>query len=130
MKTRIIAHNQQVVRADRESKKPLSPETNADLDALFTQFLPDAAAVIVSDYDKGVVNRDLLTSILPKARAAGIPVFLDPKVHHADYYQPITVITPNHREAELLDGHRRSTANQRSTRRAASCCRSSNAITL
>jgi D-glycero-beta-D-manno-heptose-7-phosphate kinase len=104
VKTRILAHSQQVVRADRESKKPLSPETNSDLDALFTQFLRDAAAVIVSDYDKAVINRELLTSILPRARAAGIPVFLDPKVHHADYYQPITVITPNHHEAELLTG--------------------------
>jgi D-beta-D-heptose 7-phosphate kinase/D-beta-D-heptose 1-phosphate adenosyltransferase len=104
VKTRIVAHNQQVVRTDRESKKPLSAEINTDLDILFTQFLREAAAVIVSDYDKGVINRDLLTVILPKARAAGIPVFLDPKVHHADYYKPITAITPNHHEAELLTG--------------------------
>jgi D-beta-D-heptose 7-phosphate kinase/D-beta-D-heptose 1-phosphate adenosyltransferase len=104
VKTRIVAHNQQVVRTDRESKKPLSAEINTDLDVLFTQFLRGAAAVIVSDYDKGVINRDLLTNILPKARAAGIPVFLDPKVHHADYYKPITAVTPNHHEAELLTG--------------------------
>jgi D-beta-D-heptose 7-phosphate kinase/D-beta-D-heptose 1-phosphate adenosyltransferase len=104
LKSRILAHSQQVVRTDRESKKPLSAELNADLSALFSQFLPKAAAVIVSDYDKGVVNRDLMGSILPKAKAAGIPVFLDPKVHHADYYRPITLITPNHHEAELLTG--------------------------
>src|SRR6516162_2750662 len=104
LKSRILAHSQQVVRTDRESKKPLSAELNADLTALFSEFLPKAAVVIVSDYDKGVVNRDLMGSILPKAKAAGIPVFLDPKVHHADYYRPITLITPNHREAELLTG--------------------------
>jgi len=104
VKTRILAHSQQVVRTDRESKKPLSAEINSDLDTLFTQFLRGAAAVIVSDYDKGVINQDLLRGILPKARAAGIPVFLDPKVHHADYYKPVTVITPNHHEAELLTG--------------------------
>jgi D-beta-D-heptose 7-phosphate kinase/D-beta-D-heptose 1-phosphate adenosyltransferase len=104
LKSRILAHSQQVVRTDRESKKPLSAELNADLAALFNQFLPKASAVIVSDYDKGVVNRDLLSSILPKAKSAGIPVFLDPKVHHADYYHPITLITPNHHEAELLTG--------------------------
>jgi D-beta-D-heptose 7-phosphate kinase/D-beta-D-heptose 1-phosphate adenosyltransferase len=102
VKTRILAHSQQVVRTDRESKKPVSTEVNSDLAGLFTQFLPNAAAVIVSDYDKGVVNRELMTTILPKARQHGIPVFLDPKVHHADYYRPITLITPNHREAELL----------------------------
>jgi D-beta-D-heptose 7-phosphate kinase/D-beta-D-heptose 1-phosphate adenosyltransferase len=104
VKTRILAHSQQVVRTDRESKKPVSAELNGDLVGLFTQFLPNAAAVIVSDYDKGVVNRELMAAILPRARQHGIPVFLDPKVHHADYYRPITLITPNHREAELLSG--------------------------
>lgn len=104
VKTRILAHSQQVVRTDRESKKPVSAEINSDLASLFTQLLPNADAVIVSDYDKGVVNRELMTTILPKARQRGIQVFLDPKVHHADYYRPITLITPNHHEAELLSG--------------------------
>jgi D-beta-D-heptose 7-phosphate kinase/D-beta-D-heptose 1-phosphate adenosyltransferase len=104
LKTRIIAHNQQVVRTDRESRKPLPSSVNADLEAAFLRSLPHASAIIVSDYDKGVVNRELLVSIIPKARRAGIPVFLDPKVHHADYYRAITVITPNKREAELLTG--------------------------
>jgi D-glycero-beta-D-manno-heptose-7-phosphate kinase len=104
VKTRILAHSQQVVRTDRESKKPVSRDINADLATLFTQFLPRAAAVIVSDYDKGVVNREFLSEILPKAQKSRVPVFLDPKVHHADYYRPITAITPNYREAELLTG--------------------------
>jgi len=104
LKTRIIAHSQQIVRADREHRQPLSSALNRDLAAVFLEHLPQAAAVIVSDYDKGVVNRELLSSILPKARSANIPVYLDPKVHHADYYRPITVITPNQREAELLTG--------------------------
>ncbi len=50
------------------------------------------------------MNRDLLAEILPKAREAGVSVFLDPKVHHSDYYRPITTITPNQREAEALTG--------------------------
>jgi D-glycero-beta-D-manno-heptose-7-phosphate kinase len=104
LKSRVIAHNQQIVRTDRENKKALSPEMNADLAAAFIRHLPQASAVIVSDYDKSVVNRDLLSAILPKAQAAQVPVFLDPKVHHADYYRPITMITPNQREAELLTG--------------------------
>lgn len=104
LKTRIVAHNQQVVRADRESRKALSPNANADLAAAFLRHLPKAAAIVVSDYDKGVVSRELLSEILPKAKSAGVSVFLDPKVHHADYYRPITLITPNQREAELLTG--------------------------
>jgi D-glycero-beta-D-manno-heptose-7-phosphate kinase len=102
LKTRIIAHSQQIVRADRESREPLSSKLNETLAESFMEHLPRASAVIVSDYDKGVVNSELLSKILPKARAAGVPVYLDPKVHHADYYKPITLITPNHREAELL----------------------------
>jgi rfaE bifunctional protein kinase chain/domain len=104
LKTRIIAHHQQVVRADRESRQPFSSELNRDLARLFLGHLPKAAAVIVSDYDKGVVNRELMAAILPAAQTAGVPVYLDPKVHHAEYYRPITAITPNHREAELLTG--------------------------
>ena len=104
LKTRVIAHNQQIVRTDRESRKALPSALNADLAAIFLRALPQASAVVISDYDKGVVNRELLSAILPKARDAGIPVFLDPKVHHADYYRPITVITPNQHEAELLLG--------------------------
>jgi len=104
LKTRIIAHSQQIVRTDREHRQPLSSALNRDLAAVFLEHLPQAAAVIVSDYDKGVVNRELLSWILPKARSANIPVYLDPKVHHADYYRPITVITPNQHEAELLTG--------------------------
>jgi rfaE bifunctional protein kinase chain/domain len=102
LKTRIIAHNQQVVRADRESRKPFPAELNRELTTLFMRYLPQSTAVIISDYDKGVVNRELMATILPKARSAGVPVYLDPKVHHADYYRPITMITPNHREAEML----------------------------
>ena len=104
LKTRIIAHSQQVVRADRESRQPVSPDLTAELAAVFLQHLPAAGAIVLSDYDKGVVNRDLLAEILPKARIAGVPVFLDPKVQHAGYYQPITMITPNQREAEMLTG--------------------------
>jgi rfaE bifunctional protein kinase chain/domain len=104
LKTRIIAHNQQVVRTDRENRKSVSSEINADLGKAFLEYLPLADAVIISDYDKGVVNRELLSEILPKAQSANVPVFLDPKVHHAEYYRPITLITPNQREAELLTG--------------------------
>ena len=104
VKTRIIAHNQQIVRTDREDRTPLSSEVNSVLADRFVEVLPGTDAVIVSDYDKGVVNRELLEAVLPRAERAGVPVFLDPKVHHADYYKPATLITPNHREAELLSG--------------------------
>jgi rfaE bifunctional protein kinase chain/domain len=102
IKTRIIAHDQQVVRADREDPRPLSQEINQALATEFLRVLEASDAVIVSDYDKGVVNKDLLEVVLPAAARAKIPVFLDPKVQHADYYKPTTLLTPNQGEAELL----------------------------
>ena len=104
LKTRIVAHNQQIVRADRENRTPLTEPRNSALLEAFMKWLPSCSAVVVSDYDKGVVNGQLLSQALPAAQRAGVPVLLDPKVHHADYYHPITLITPNHREAELLTG--------------------------
>jgi D-beta-D-heptose 7-phosphate kinase/D-beta-D-heptose 1-phosphate adenosyltransferase len=104
LKTRIMAHSQQIVRADRESRAPVSAELNKALADEISRWLPSSSAMIVSDYDKGLVNRQLLSMALPLASRANIPVFLDPKVQHADYYRPITLITPNQREAELLTG--------------------------
>jgi D-beta-D-heptose 7-phosphate kinase/D-beta-D-heptose 1-phosphate adenosyltransferase len=104
LKTRILAHKQQIVRADREQRAALCSETNRVVADVFINRLKNAHAVVVSDYDKGVVNRELMAEVLPRARDMKVPVFLDPKVHHADYYKPITMITPNQAEAELLTG--------------------------
>jgi rfaE bifunctional protein kinase chain/domain len=104
LKTRIMAHGQQVVRTDREDRSPLASAVIETLSKQFLSALEDADAVVVSDYDKGVVNAALLGAVLPGAEQAGVPVFLDPKVHHADYYRPVTLMTPNHRETELLSG--------------------------
>src|SRR5438093_10602448 len=104
VKTRIIAHSQQVVRADRESKQPVSSDVTAEVVTRFLRHLPSASAVIVSDYNKGVVSAKVLSGILPQARSAAVPVFVAPKIEHADYYRPITIITPNQRQAELITG--------------------------
>jgi len=104
MKTRIVAHKQQIVRADREERSALSAVTNRVVANAFINSLKNAQAVVVSDYDKGVINRELMSDVLPRARDMKVPVFLDPKVHHADYYKPITLIKPNQAEAELLTG--------------------------
>ena len=104
LKTRIVAHGQQVVRTDREDRSPVGSNVVEALTRRFDKVLGDVAAIVVSDYDKGVVNEELLGRVLPRAQQAGVPVFLDPKVHHADYYRPVTLMTPNSREAELLSG--------------------------
>jgi D-glycero-beta-D-manno-heptose-7-phosphate kinase len=104
LKNRIIANNQQVVRADSEDTAALSAEINNQIVERFLEVLQKADAVVVSDYEKGVVNPHVLGRVLPEAARAGIPVFVDPKVSHADAYRSVTVMTPNTREAEMLSG--------------------------
>lgn len=99
LKTRIIAHSQLVVRADRESRAPASTEIEDRLITALREALTNASALIVSDYDKGAVTPRVLASVLAYARERGIPTLVDPKIRNFDAYQPATLVTPNHHEA-------------------------------
>ncbi|MBK6424758.1 MAG: D-glycero-beta-D-manno-heptose-7-phosphate kinase [Blastocatellia bacterium] len=103
-KTRIIAHSQQVVRADRERRHPVSADIADALLEAFAVALDDASAVVVSDYDKGLLGGDVLARALAMARQRGVVVCLDPKVRRFHEYTPVSVITPNHHEAESASG--------------------------
>jgi D-beta-D-heptose 7-phosphate kinase/D-beta-D-heptose 1-phosphate adenosyltransferase len=99
LKTRIIAHNQQVVRADRESRAPVSPEIEQQVILSFSAALDGADAVVVSDYAKGLLTPGVLKGTLSHARQLDRTVCLDPKRRSFANYQPVTVITPNNQEA-------------------------------
>ena len=62
--------------------------------------LPAAGAVIVSDYLKGAITRRLMTLVCDFAGRRRVPVLVDPKIPHLDYYRGATIVTPNHHEAE------------------------------
>lgn len=98
IKTRIIAHSQLVVRADRESRNPVSAQSEERLLSALREALEHASAFVVSDYDKGVVTPRILAEILPMAYER-IPVLIDPKIRNFQLYHPATLITPNHHEA-------------------------------
>ena len=104
IKTRIVAHQQQVVRIDRETRGSLDSQTTAKLLAGFKAVLAGADAVIVGDYGKGVVTQLLLNELKSLCRERGIWLSLDPKpVHHLNL-NGISLITPNRKEAfELAD---------------------------
>lgn len=102
IKTRIIAHNQLVVRADRERRTPVGGVTEERIIAVLKRLLDGADALVVSDYDKGAVTPRVLGEILPRARDAQIPVLIDPKIRNFDAYFPATLVTPNHHEALRL----------------------------
>jgi D-glycero-beta-D-manno-heptose-7-phosphate kinase len=98
IKTRIIAHSQLVVRADRELRTPINGETEEKIIGKLTDELKQADAFVVSDYDKGVVTPRILKEILPVAYER-VPVLIDPKLRNFDFYRPATLVTPNHHEA-------------------------------
>jgi rfaE bifunctional protein kinase chain/domain len=98
IKTRIIAHNQLVVRADREARSLIDGNTEKQILDSLKEAIQDAAAFVVSDYDKGVVTPSILAEILPAAYAR-LPVLIDPKIRNLSHYRPASLITPNHHEA-------------------------------
>ena len=104
IKTRIVAHQQQVVRIDRETRGALDAKTTAKLLTEFKAKLAKADAVIVGDYGKGVVTQPLLDGIKKICRERGVWLSLDPKpVHHLNLSN-LSLITPNRKEAfELAD---------------------------
>ena len=97
-KTRIVAHNQLVVRADRESRGAVNAQLEAQIIEHLKQGLAEADAFVVSDYDKGVVTPAILREILPFAYER-VPVLIDPKLRNFNAYRPATLVTPNHLEA-------------------------------
>lgn len=106
VKTRIIAHSQQVVRADRESRADLAGAALERLIAAMEQELPACEALVVSDYGKGVIHPRTLEAALGIARARGIPVCVDPKESHIDSYRGVSILTPNQHEAGYVQGRR------------------------
>lgn len=102
VKTRVIAHHQQVVRIDRESTDPLPPGAEDAVCRAVLDRLPGAGALLVSDYDKGAVSPGILRRILPAAASAGVVISVDPKPPNYDHYKPVTVITPNAHEARMM----------------------------
>lgn len=103
-KTRIVAHSQQMVRADRESRLPISAEIEAQIVAAFHAALAETEVVIISDYDKGLLTPRVLESVIFATQAAGKVVCLDPKIKNFPSYQKVDVITPNQPEAERASG--------------------------
>ncbi len=104
VKTRIVAHNQHVVRADREARRPLEESEARWVHDRTFEILEQCGAIIVSDYGKGVISPTLLEELITRARSAGKMVAVDPKMAHFHYYSGASVITPNKYEASQAAG--------------------------
>jgi D-beta-D-heptose 7-phosphate kinase/D-beta-D-heptose 1-phosphate adenosyltransferase len=104
IKTRVIAHSQQVVRVDREESEPV---TEASIERIITtvkEQIGSIDAIVVSDYGKGVVAQGLMETIRLLTRDRQITLTVDPNVQNVALYKGVTLITPNHQEAELMSG--------------------------
>jgi D-beta-D-heptose 7-phosphate kinase/D-beta-D-heptose 1-phosphate adenosyltransferase len=106
IKTRIIAHSQQVVRADREDALEISDDTEKIILDKLISLADKIDAVIISDYGKGVITSSLLDKIIPLCREKDIFVGVDPKETHFFNYKKVSVVTPNHHEASFVAGRR------------------------
>ncbi|PKN64626.1 MAG: D-glycero-beta-D-manno-heptose-7-phosphate kinase [Deltaproteobacteria bacterium HGW-Deltaproteobacteria-15] len=105
IKTRIVAHNQQVVRYDRESRRDIRSETAKRLLKIAERY-SGVDGVIVSDYGKGVVSGSLMRGLRSLLRKRGAVFAVDPKTGNFEYYRGVDVITPNHHEAGAFCGFR------------------------
>jgi D-glycero-beta-D-manno-heptose-7-phosphate kinase len=106
-KTRVVAGQQQVARVDHEDASPLSDPAREVLEAWYADACAHADAVLLCDYAKGLLTAEVCASLIAHARAADLPVVVDPKGTDYRKYRGATVITPNLSEVETATAHLR-----------------------
>jgi len=104
VKTRIIAHSQQVVRFDREKRNKIHFDAMKAIIDHIKKKIGLVDAIVISDYAKGVISEELMEEVINIARKKNKPVAVDPKVSHFDFYKNVSIITPNNDEASQASG--------------------------
>ncbi len=105
VKTRIIAHSQQLLRVDREHSRPIKKSLQREMLKSIKRSIPACDAVLISDYDKGALPDELLSDIMAACRRAGKPVLVDPAQGRSfKAYSGCAVLKPNLAEAEAASG--------------------------
>jgi D-beta-D-heptose 7-phosphate kinase/D-beta-D-heptose 1-phosphate adenosyltransferase len=103
VKTRVIAHSQQVVRFDREVKADVSKSTSSLLLDYVESCLPHIKGIIISDYCKGLITKSLVKKIIEITKSK-VFIASDPKIGHFSYYKNLSLLTPNINEASFGSG--------------------------
>ncbi|MBB1076278.1 D-glycero-beta-D-manno-heptose-7-phosphate kinase [Rhodoferax sp. 4810] len=103
-KTRVISQHQQMLRLDQEMTQPLSAAALAQILSATAAKLADCDAIVLSDYAKGVLNTAICQQVIAQARAAALPVLVDPKGTDFGRYRGATVLTPNRAELAAATG--------------------------
>jgi len=101
-KVRIVTErNQQVARVDYEADGEISSDVEQRVIAELQKHAPRASTIVISDYLKGCITQKVVEAAVAAAARTGVPVLVDPKIPHVDYYAGATIVTPNHHEAEI-----------------------------
>lgn len=103
-KTRVVARNQQMVRVDEETDLPLEGAALGELQERLAEVLKNADAVLLEDYNKGLLTPPVITHTIAEARRRGVPTVVDPKYRNFFEYRGATVFKPNRRELEAALG--------------------------
>jgi D-beta-D-heptose 7-phosphate kinase/D-beta-D-heptose 1-phosphate adenosyltransferase len=102
VKMRIVTdRNQQVARVDFERDVEIDGTVEGRIVAAIREHAAQADVLVISDYLKGCITRQVVAAAVTAAAARGVPVLVDPKVPHIETYQGTTLVTPNHHEAEI-----------------------------
>ena len=104
VKTRIIAHHQQLVRIDRETADSMTRPTLRNLSGFLRGNINGFDGIILSDYGKGLLTKELIQATIRRAKEAKKFILVDPKQKNVFFYKGATVITPNTAEASLASG--------------------------
>ncbi|MCX7984127.1 MAG: D-glycero-beta-D-manno-heptose-7-phosphate kinase [Bacteroidetes bacterium] len=106
IKSRVIAHDHHVVRIDHEVKADIRQEIQEKILSTIEKMLSELDGIILEDYNKGVLTKDLVRAIIHKARGAQKIITVDPKFNNFFEYKHVTVFKPNKKEAEEALGIR------------------------
>lgn len=95
IKSRITSKKQQIVRVDREVTSPISKTIEDKIISNFKNIVSEIDALIIEDYNKGLLTERVITSVIEIAKANNIIITVDPKVENFFTYKGVTVFKPN-----------------------------------
>ena len=98
VKERMLSASQQLLRIDRETTKPLNKKDKAALQARIADLAPETDVIIFEDYDKGVLDKKMIKSVISIAKSHNIPTAVDPKKQNFLSYEGVTLFKPNLKE--------------------------------
>lgn len=105
-KTRVIAHSQHVLRIDEEIKDNISPQMKKKILTFIKSNLKKFAAVILQDYNKGVLTKEIISEVISMCKKVNKPVYVDPKFANFYEYKDVTVFKPNRKEVGDILGRK------------------------